>query len=384
MSTGPAPRVLIAVGTLEVGGAERQVLEICRALGERGFRFDVVTIGEEGALAPDLRNAGAGMHSLRISPRGSSRMARLLRLVRSVPRMRALLRQLRPDLVHAYLTEMSIVTVAARWPRRRPPLILSKRSLAEWVARDPIYFPLARWMNRRADVILANSNAVADEAIRKENADPKRVRVIYNGVDMERYHPGPPEEALARELGIPAGVPVIGMIANFFVYKGHAEVVRAAAILRGQGLEFTLLFVGRDGDASEEVRRRIREAGLTERVRFAGSRPDVPGLLRLCDVFVSASYEEGFSNSILEAMSSGRAIVATRVGGTPEQIEDGVTGLLAQPRDPEALALALARVLREPDLRSRLGAAAREAVGHRFSLDRLAERISNLYREVRR
>ncbi len=382
MSTGPVPRVLIAVGTLDVGGAERQVLEICRALGERGFQFDVVTIGEEGPLAPELRNAGARLHSLRIGRRGSSRMARLLRLVWSVPRMRALLRQLRPDLIHAYLTEMSVVAAAARWPRRRPPLILSKRSLAEWVARDPIYFPLARWMNRRADVILANSNAVAGEAIRKENADPKRVRVIHNGVDQERYHPGPPEEALARELGIPAGVPVIGMIANFFVYKGHADLVQAAAILRSQGLEFTLLFVGRDGDASEEVRRQIREAGLTERVRFAGPRPDVPGLLRLFDVFVSASYEEGFSNSILEAMSSGRAIVATFVGGTFEQIKDGSNGLLVAPRDPEALARSLAQLLRDPELCLRLGNAARETAVQNFSVERLADRTASLYREA--
>jgi glycosyltransferase involved in cell wall biosynthesis len=173
------------------------------------------------------------------------------------------------------------------------------------------------------------------------------------------------------------------MVANFFGYKGHADVVQAAAILRDQGLDFTLLFVGRDGDASDAVRRQVQE-GLTDRVRFAGPRTDIPRLLRLIDIFVSASHEEGFSNSILEAMASGRAIVATSAGGTVEQIDDGITGLLVDPRSPEALAGALGRLLRTPGLPLRLGAAAREAVGHRFSLEMLTQRISSLYREVRR
>lgn len=384
MSANAPTRVLFAVGTLEIGGAERQVLEICRALGQRDFRFDVVTMGEEGPLAADLKNAGALVHSLGVEQGGSGRVNRAVRLVRSVPRFRALLKTLRPDIIHASLPEMSAVATASRWPRRRPPLIVSKRTLVRWMARDPIYFRLARWINRRADVILANSEAVRQDTISKEGADPKRVRVIHNGVDTERFRPGLPEKALARELDLPSGVPVIGMVANFFGYKGHSDVVRAAAILRGQGLDFTLLFVGRDGDASESVRQEVREAGLADRVRFAGPRADIPRLLRLFDIFVSASHEEGFSNSILEAMASGRAIVATSVGGTTEQIEESATGLLVEPRSPEALARALGRLLREPDLRARLGSAARESVRRRFSLERMTEGVSSLYREIGR
>jgi glycosyltransferase involved in cell wall biosynthesis len=382
MSAPVPPRVLVAINTLEIGGAERQVLEICRALGEREFRFDVVTTGEEGPLAADLRRAGARVHSLRVGGRGSGRARRLLRLVQSVSRYRSLLEKLQPDLIHAYLPEMSVVSAASRWPRRRPPLVVSKRTLVRWMARDPIYFPIARWINRRADVLLANSEAVRQDAIGKEGADPERIRVIHNGVNTERFSPGPSEEALARQLGLPPGVPVIGMVANFFGYKGHADVVDAAAILRGRRLPFTLLFVGREGDASEGVRRRVREAGLTESVLFSGPCSEVPDLLRLCDVYVSASHEEGFSNSILEAMASGLAIVATSVGGTPEQIDDNTTGLLVPPGDPERLAAALSRLLQDGGLRSRLAAAAREDAVARFSLERLAESVAALYRDT--
>jgi glycosyltransferase involved in cell wall biosynthesis len=375
-------RILIAVGTLGIGGAEGQILEICRCLGEREFRFDVVTMGEDGPLAADLKNAGARVHSLRVGGHGSGRARRLVRLLRAIPRCRALLRELRPDLIHAYLPEMCVVAAASRWPRRRPPLIASKRMLVRWISRDPIYFPIARWINRRADLVLANSEAVRQDAISKEGAERRRVCVIHNGVDTQRFRPGPPEDALARELSLPAGTPVIGMVANFHGYKGHTDMVEAAAILRAQGLKFSLVFVGRDGNGSEDVHRKIREAGLAESVRFAGPRADIPRFLSLFDVFVSASHEEGFSNSVLEAMASGRAIVGTSVGGTLEQIQDGVDGLLVEPGNPEGLASALSRLLQDPSLRARLAAAARAAAVQRFSLARLGEQTSSLYRQL--
>lgn len=375
-------RILIAVGSLEIGGSERQVVEICRRLRAEGFGFDVVTMSDGGPLAQDLRSAGARLHSLRLGGQVSGRGRRFLRLVRAIPRCRSRLYELEPDLIHAYLPEMSVVAAASRWPRRRPPLIVSKRNLVRTVARDPIYFPIARWTNRRADVILANSEAVRRDVLSKEGADASRIRVIYNGVDAERFCPRPASETLARELLLPAGVPVVGMVANLHPYKGHADIVDAAVILRAQGLRFTLLFVGRDGDASRDVRRKVREAGLDESVRFAGPRTDVPDLVGLFDVFVSASHEEGFSNAILEAMAAGRAVVATAAGGTSEQIEDGRSGLLVEPKDPAGLALALTRMLREPELRLRLGAAAREIAVRSFSLERAALQMASLYRDM--
>jgi glycosyltransferase involved in cell wall biosynthesis len=375
-------RILIAVGSLEIGGSERQIAEICRRLEEREFRIDVMTLSEGGPLAAALTGAAARVHSLGLNGTGSSRGHRFLRLVQAIPRCRSRLRQLEPDLIHAYLPEMSVVAAASRWPRRNPPLIVSKRNLVRWVARDPIYFPIARWINRRADVVLANSRAVRQEVIAKEGARADRLRVIYNGVDAERFRPGPADEALAREFLLPAGVPVIGMVANLHGYKGHADVVEAAAILRGRGQRVMLLFVGRDGDASEDLRRKVRDAGLGDCVRFVGPRRDVPDLLPLFDVFVSASREEGFSNAILEAMAAARAIVGTSVGGTLEQIRDGENGLLVEPEDPANLASALTRMLREPELRLRLGASARQTAIRSFSLEKAADQMASLYREV--
>lgn len=381
MTPGTAPRrILVAVGSLEVGGAERQIVEIARLLQGPEFEFLVVTTGGGGPLEAPLRRTGAAIQEL--SPAGStlpaSKTERGRRAVRNALRLREVIRAWRPDVLHAYMTETSAVAAAARWPHRRPFFIFSKRSLVQWIARDRIYYPLVRWTNARCDLILANSNAVRDEAIAKEGAPAEKIRVVYNGVDTGLYAPGSRPEALARELDIPEDATVVGMVANLHLYKGHLEVLTALSRIGTPG-GVRILFVGREGNASETVREAVSRLGLSDRVVFAGARSDVPEVLRLIDVFVSASHEEGLSNSILEAMAAARPIVATTVGGSVEQIVPEVSGLLVPPRDAAAMETALRRMIAEPALRARLGAAARERALEIFSLDRLKRSMADIY-----
>ena len=378
-SSGPK-KVLCLVGTLDVGGAEGQIMEMCRALAGR-FEFHVATSWPGGELEEEIRRTGARLHSLRrrrTETRGS-RFLRAVRLIVSATRLRRLLDRVRPDLIHAFLFEMSVLAAIARWPHRSPPLIVSRRSLEEWIARERLYLPLARWSNRQADLFLCNSEAVLRDAVQKEGLAPARTVVLHNCVDTRRFGPGPADPEQYRELGIPSGVPVVTMVANLHRYKGHADVVEAMAQLAKRGLDFVLLFVGRDGNASEDLRVQVRQRNLSGKVIFAGLRSSVPEILRLTDVFVSASHEEGFSNSILEAMASGKAIVATAVGGTPEQIESERTGILVPPKSPPSLAEAIGRLLEDPDLRTRLGIAAREAALERFSVPTLMAELERIY-----
>jgi len=379
---GRRPRVLHVIGSLDVGGAEGQIVEIVRGLAGR-FEFHVGLLSSGGPLEPLARAAGAEIHILS-SRTGTMRPAlRAWRVARAQSRLRALIRRLEPDITHAWLFEMSLLAAVARWPHRATPFIVSRRSLVNWIARYPVYFPLSRWTNRQADLLLANSKAVRAEVMRKEGVEGRRVEVIYNGVDTTAYAPGPPDDGLRHELGLPPGLPVVGMVANLHAYKGHEEVVEAVAALRGEGHPCALLFVGRDGDAAVPLRHLIAERKLPD-VVFAGARPDIPRMLRLMDVFVSASHEEGFSNSILEAMSTGRAILATGVGGTVEQIEDGVSGLLVPPHAPIPLLTALRRLAGDPALRQALGAAARETALRKFGLTRAFEETAALYERLLR
>ncbi|HEY6052199.1 MAG TPA: glycosyltransferase, partial [Thermoanaerobaculia bacterium] len=284
MPTAPR-RILVAVGSLEVGGAERQIVEIARLLQGPEFDFRVVTTAGGGPLEEPLRRTGAAMQAL--SPAGTalpaSKVERGRRAVRNALRLREVIRAWRPDVLHAYMTETSAVAAAARWPHRRPFFIFSKRSLVQWIARDRIYYPLVRWTNARCDLILANSNAVRDEAIAKEGVSAEKIRVVYNGVDTDLYAPGPRPETLARELGIPENATVIGMVANLHLYKGHLEVLTALSRIDASS-DVRLLFVGREGNASEAVREAVARLGLAARVLFAGPRSDIPDLLRLMDV----------------------------------------------------------------------------------------------------
>lgn len=373
-------RVLCLVGTLDVGGAEGQIMEMCRALAGR-FEFHVATARPGGELEKEIRGTGARLHSLwrrRGETRGS-RFWRAVRLIDSAMRLRRLFDRVRPDLIHAFLFEMSVVAAISRWPRRSPPLIVSRRSLVEWIAREKLYLPLARWSNRQAEVVLCNSEAVLRDAVQKEGLASARTMVVYNCVDTLRFRPGPADPELCRELGISPGVPVVTMVANLHRYKGHGDVLEAMAQLAKKGLDFVLLFVGRDGNASEDLRVQARQRNLSGRVIFAGLRSSVPEILRLTDVFVSASHEEGFSNSILEAMASGKAIVATAVGGTPEQIDPERTGILVPPKSPQSLEEAIGRLLEDSDLRTRLGMAAREAALQRFSVPTLMAELERIY-----
>ena len=373
--------VLVAISSLEIGGAEQQVVEVCRLLHGDEFEFDVAVFNGGGPLEGRLRETGAGVHVLygRDSPAPRSKSARAFRAAATTLRLRRLLAKLRPDVLHSYLTETSALLAAARWPRRLPPFVFSKRSLVQWIARRSIYFPVARWTNRQANLILANSEAVRREALEKEGAPGERIRVVYNGVDTELVHPGVRPLTLAAELGIPADATVIGMVANQHLYKGHREVLEACAQLP-ESPDWRLVLVGREGNASEAVGKEISKRRLSGRVILAGPRTDIPRVLNLFDIFVSASHEEGFSNSVLEAMAAGRAIVATSVGGTVEQIESEVSGLLVPPRDASAMRAALERLLTDRELRRRFGRLARERAVASFSLERLRASMADVYR----
>ncbi|MFI5197323.1 MAG: glycosyltransferase [Thermoanaerobaculia bacterium] len=373
------PRVLHVIGSLDIGGAEKQIVEIVRGLAGR-FEFHVGLLSSGGPLEPLVRAEGAEIHPL--ASRGAASPAhRLWRAARARSRLRSLLRGLDPDIIHSWLFEGSFLAALSRWPAHVPPLIVSRRSLVGWIARHPSYYPLARWTNGQADILLANAEAVRADVIRKERVESGRVQVIYNGVDTSVYTPGPADEKLRREAGLPEGLPVVGMVANIHTYKGHGEVVEAVAALRDEGFRCALLFVGRDGDATVRLRERIDALGL-ENVVFAGARGDVPRMLRLMDVFVSASHEEGFSNSILEAMSSGRAIVTTSVGGSVEQIENGANGFVVPPHSPVSLAAAVARLLGDPSMREALGTAARKTAIGKFGLERVLEETAALYERL--
>jgi glycosyltransferase involved in cell wall biosynthesis len=227
--------------------------------------------------------------------------------------------------------------------------------------------------NRQVDGIVAISEKIADilaeGGVRKE-----KIRVIYSGVD-----PAPFAEARERVLGSDA--PVIGTVAVLEERKGHRYLLQAAALLKQKGHRLIYRFAG-EGSRRGELQGLVRKLGLQEEVSFLGFVSDVPRFLASIDLLVLPSLYEGLGVSVLEAMAAGRAVVASRVGGLPELVDDSVTGLLVPPRDFSALATAIAGLISQRSRMNEMGKKAWKHVEQNFTMERMAKQNEEYYYEL--
>jgi glycosyltransferase involved in cell wall biosynthesis len=240
-----------------------------------------------------------------------------------------------------------------------------------------------------ADRVICNSYAIA-ERFRSNGNLPDKVRVVYSGVDTRQFGAHIDGRPLRRELGIDADEIVIGIASRFNAVKGHEVFMEAAAgILKDQALGKRVRFLVAGGAVFEEDRSReadLRELakrfGIQEKTVFTGFRADMPCVYAAIDIFVLASETEGAGRVIFEAMASGKPLVATSSGGTPEIVEDGVTGFLVRPKDPADMAEKITMLIKEPRRSGLMGLAGRRRVEEYFSAEQAADNIERIYMEV--
>ena len=243
--------------------------------------------------------------------------------------------------------------------------------------------PLRRFLDRElvarwADVFVAVSGEDRRKMIEVEGVDPAKIRLIPNGI------PSPANGAGAdvrTELGIEPGAPVLGVVCELRAQKALEVLFEAAALLLAEFPTLKVLVAG-DGPERARLEEGARRLGVADTVLFLGIRRDVPAVLAAVDVAVLSSDYEGSPLSVMEYMAAAKPVVSTRVGGVPELVQEDVHGLLVDPRDPEALAEAVARLLRDPALAKRLGAEGRKRQQREFSLEAMVGRIEDLYEEL--
>jgi glycosyltransferase involved in cell wall biosynthesis len=231
------------------------------------------------------------------------------------------------------------------------------------------------------DGIVAVSGFIRNALRDNEGLDERRIRILYNGIDPEHFDASVDRERVRAEERIGADDPVIGIAARFAPVKDHRTLLRAFRLVLSEMPNAKLALAG-DGELRGELEKETRSLGLGDAVRFLGVRRDIPHLLKSWDVFCLSSLSEGTSVTLLEAMSSGLPAVVTAVGGNPEIVEEGRTGLLVPRADAEALGAALVRVLRDQEGRKRMGEAGRARVRDRFTLDGMVSAYGDLYREL--
>ena len=362
-------RVVYLSHTFAVGGAEEMVLNLVRHLPAR-FEPTVVCIHDAGAIGEEIRRTGVPFRVLGLTP-GLRRPVDVLRL-------RDFLHDLQPHIVHTFLLTGSVYGRFAAMMARVPIVIGTEVNIYE---RKQLVHRLAeRWLMRGTDAVIASAESVRDFYVKQVDADPEKVRVIYNAVDWSQLEATMSRDQMRGEFKIPAGAPLAGIIARLTEQKAHRVLFDAMA-QRADLAALHLLVIG-DGDLRGELERRVTALGLEPRVHFAGARRDLGNVLAAIDVFVMPSLWEGLPLSLVLAMGAGLPVVATRVAGIPEVVEHDVSGLLVPPGDKDQLSAALARVTGDAALRARLGEAARAFVRPRFGVDRYVAAITDLYSDL--
>lgn len=345
-----------------LGGQEVRTLNEARWTVERGWR--VLVAGQpDGRLMERARAAGLETAPIRMA--GPADPRALVRLVR-------LIRRERVSLVHTHSSiDAWLGGTAARLCR--VPVVRTRHvSIAIRRGLNPVY----HWL---ADRVITSGEAIR-RLVLEVGVPPERVIAIPAGVNLESFPFGVRAPETARELGL--GHPVIGSVAMFRGSKGHPQLLQAFAMVREKRPGATLLLVG-DGIRRPWVEQLAREAKLSDAVVFTGFRPDVPALLATMHCFAQASTRtEGVPQALLQAFATGVPVVASRIGGIPEVVADGMTGLLVESESVESLAAGIERVLDDPDGAAQRARAARALVEARFSHTHAIDRLLEVYDEL--
>ncbi|HEX4568133.1 MAG TPA: glycosyltransferase family 4 protein [Vicinamibacterales bacterium] len=291
-----------------------------------------------------------------------------------------LMKQLRPDVVHAHdphgvaMAALALSMSGARTPRQLPPLVAARR--VDFHIKGNA---LSRWKYRQVDCFICASDAIS-RMLTADGVPESRVVTVHEGIDLGRVDAAPKAD-LHAELWLPHHAPIVGNVAALVPHKGQRHLIEAAAIVIKKLPDVRFVIAG-EGELRPALERQIKEHRLEKHVFLAGFRPDVLSVHKAFDLFVMSSVTEGLGTSLLDAMASGKPIVATTAGGMPEVVADGRTGLLVPPRDHEAMADAIVRLLRDDTLRARMGAAGEARVRERFSAERMVQDTLAVYERV--
>jgi glycosyltransferase involved in cell wall biosynthesis len=377
-------RILAVISSSEIGGAERVFATTIAGLDPARFEVEVVCDGR-GPAVEAYRRRGTKVRC--------EDLANVLD-PRAVARLWSVMRRTRPDVVHTHLWNADVLAGAAA-RLARVPVLVSTIHGAYYVPVDErgtirirreALSGLYRGVYRAFDRIIAVSRYVADDLVHRRgiHVGPEKITVIYNGVDLAAI-----EEVARRAAGeIGPGAspsrPRIISVANFVPMKGQEQLLRALpkVIREFPGAHCVLVGDGPGRGASEALARRL---GVLDHVTFMGTVVDPLPRVLDSDVFVLPSLTaEGSPIALLEALALGKAVVATHAGGTPEIVENGRTGVVVPPQDVPALAEGIVRILGDPSLARRLGAAGREAIVTRFAAASMVERLADLYTDLLR
>ena len=360
------PVILHLITELNIGGAEKALSRLLTRMDRDHFTPTVACLyGGDGPVADEIRALGIPITDLGMTAKW--RLDALWRLYR-------LLRRERPTILHTWMFHANIPGRVLGRLAGAPIIISSERTMGQesrW----------RYWLNRITDPltdrVVCVSQLVADFVVAEVGIPRHKTTVIPNGIDVRAFEHLPTKREARAMLGLPLDSMLIGTVVRLDPVKRLDVLLQAVTSVD----DAHAAIIG-DGPERSRLEALSKQLGLGERVHLVGHQNNVSDWLAALDVFTLTSDWEGMSNAVLEAMSAGLPVVATAVGGTPEVVVDGITGLLVPPRAPDALAQAITRLLRTPALRRKMGQAGRERVERHFSVERMVQETEALYEEL--
>ncbi len=368
----PAPladriRVVEVLATGTNGGAQEHLHGLVSRMDRSRFDVSIVALSH-GSAVRKLQRAG---FDVLVIDEPDDAIA--------VGALAAHLVDVRPDVIHNHMYRAELVGTRAAIAlgeigHRRPYIVSTVHSSRVRSDEDR---EMLRLLTPQMDQLIAVSKMIEDK-LEREGRTTAPIRLIYNGVDLSSYDHTEPCCTLPEEYGLEPGSQIVGVVARLEPEKGHPTLLEAwPAVLRAVP-DVYLLIVG-EGSRREALEGLARQLRIAHRVVFTGRRDDVPSVTAALDVAVLPSYREAQGLSILEALALSRPVVASNVGGIPEMITDGVNGLLVPPHDPDALAAAIVRLLRDHPLADTLGRRGHDMVHDRFCIDLMVDAVQAIY-----
>lgn len=359
-------RVLHLVTSLEVGGAQHGMLLGLPKFNTDRYEHIVCSIMDRMQMASQFRDAGIEVRSLGLSRKTDISVAL---------RLRALLKELRPDVLHTYLLHGNILGRLIGRLVGVPVIIGSERTIGQ--ARNWGRL-VTRLTNPLTDAVEVNSE-IGGRAIEDDLGVPaEKIEVVRSGLDLSAFSSAIKRDELRSEFGVSDDQHLIVYMGRLRTVKGVEYGIRAFASAFRQVPNTRMVLAG-EGDQRSILSSLVARLGISEQVEFLGVRNDVPELLNAADSVLMPSLNEGFPRTAIEAMAAGKPVIATRVGGTPEAVIDGQTGILVPSKDSEALSAAIVQLVSDTELQARLGSNGRARAEQNYSVDRYVSKLDEMY-----
>lgn len=357
----------------KIGGVQQQILSLIKAYDKDIINPSFCCLGPKEEMGDEMENEGIDFTALDISRHHKLSLRMIMELRRLMTK----------KCVHVVRTHRYSASLYGRIAAKMTGVPVVIASVHDNYRKDLRFRRrLAnRVLSKATDKVVAVSESIKEDIIKYDKIDTSKILVIPNGVDTLRFNPERKFEYMRKGLSISDDDIVIGSVGRLVPAKGLEYLIEAASYLRKEFKTIKIVMVG-DGSLLDSLRHNAKENYISDIVIFTGQRRDIPDILSCMDIFAMPSIAEGLPNSLLEAMSMGKPIVAAAVGGIPYVIENGINGLLVQPRDSKGLAAAVETIIKDKQLSARIGQNARDFVEQNYSIKATAQKWEFLYKSL--